>query len=124
MSEYTGEHESVAAPSQIGTSVIRTVVPMLVAAIASALVRLNIDPGPWQSLIENLVGAAVGTAYYGVVRLLETHVKPWWGWLLLKAKPPVYGAPVAPDVTSPTGYAATDESPLPTGEPVVVQAAA
>lgn len=35
-----------------------------------------------EGLITEVVLAVVITLYYAVVRLLETHVSPAWGWLL------------------------------------------
>lgn len=110
--------EPTSYPSQLGTSIIRTVVPIIVAAIVSFFARRDFDLGGYQSIISEVIGAAVATVYYGAVRILETHVKPWWGWLLLKAKPPVYGVPAQPDTNSPTKFVATFESNLPTGKPV------
>jgi hypothetical protein len=108
--------------SQILPSLIRTVVPLLVAFVTALLVKAGIDPGPYQDLLAQLAGALVATAYYAIVRVFETYVKPRIGWLLGWAKQPTYDAPAAPSTTSPTGYEATPDAPadIPAGEPVDV----
>ena len=107
--------------SQLGPSIIRTVVPLIVAGIVSQLAKRGIDAGPHQEVIAQAVGALVAAAYYGAVRLLETHVKPRLGWLLGSAKAPTYDAPAKPAPSSPTGFEATEAAPVPEGEPVVVE---
>lgn len=107
--------------SQLVPSIIRTVVPLLVALVTSWLVKLGIDPGPYQELIAQLVGGTVALAYYVAVRIFETHVRPWLGWLLGLPKQPTYDAPAAPSEQSPTGAVSTEDTPgVPEGEPVVV----
>jgi hypothetical protein len=112
--------------SQLLPSIIRTVVPMLVALVTSWLVKLGIDPGPYQDLLSQLAGGLVATLYYVAVRFFETHIKPKFGWLLGYAKQPTYDAPAAPSETSPTGYEATPDAPadIPVGEAVEVTEAA
>lgn len=107
--------------NQIGPSIIRTVVPLLVQLVVSQLAKGGIDSGPYQEILSQVVGAVVAAAYYGAVRLLETYVKPRLGWLLGSAKAPTYDAPAAPSQSSPTGYEATEAAPVPEGEPVVVE---
>ena len=107
--------------NQIGPSLIRTIVPLVVAAVVSQLAKRGIDAGPWQEFIAQAVGALVAAAYYGAVRLLEIHVKPRLGILLGSAKAPTYDAPAAPSAASPTGFEATEAAPVPEGEPVVVE---
>lgn len=107
--------------SQIGPSIIRTVVPLLVQLVVAQLAKRGVDPGPYQELIAQVIGAAVAAGYYGAVRLLETYVKPRLGWLLGSAKAPTYDAPAAPSASSPTGYEATEAATVPEGQPVVVE---
>lgn len=105
----------------LGPSVIRTVVPLLVALFTSWLVKLGIDPGPYEDLIAQLAGGLVALAYYVAVRVFEMHVAPRLGWLLGLPKQPTYDAPAAPSEQSPTGYEATPDTPgIPEGEPVDV----
>lgn len=108
-------------PSQIGTSVIRTVVPIVVAAIIGLLAKVGIDAGPWTDLIAQLIGAVAGAAYYAVARWLETHVKPKFGWLLGLPKAPTYESPAKPDEGSPSGYSATDTAPVAEDTPVTIE---
>ena len=72
----------------IGTSIVRTFVPIVVALLvrAGAKVGLDLDPG----LFLEVVTVIITTIYYVVVRLLETRVAPIWGWLLGVAKVPAY----------------------------------
>ena len=74
--------------SGVGTSIVRTVVPLVLALIvrAGAKAGLNLDPG----LFLDTVTVVVTTLYYAVVRLLESRVAPAWGWLLGVAKVPAY----------------------------------
>ena len=74
--------------SGVGTSIVRTVVPLVVALLvrAGAKAGLNLDPG----LFLDTVTVIVTTLYYAVVRVLETRVGPAWGWLLGVAKVPAY----------------------------------
>jgi len=107
--------------SQLIPSIIRTVVPLLVALVTALLVKAGIDPGPYRELIAQLVGGAVATAYYVAVRVFETYVKPRWGWLLGYAKQPTYDAPAAPSKDSPSGAVATEDTVgIPEGDPVDV----
>lgn len=72
------------------TSVIRTVVPLIVGAVASwfATKGITLDE---QILLHMRIGLELlfTTAYYGIVRLLE-HWHPNFGWLLGVAKRPIY----------------------------------
>ena len=72
----------------VGTSIVRTVVPLVIALLvrAGAKAGLNLDPG----LFLESVTVIVTTLYYAVVRTLETRVAPAWGWLLGVAKVPAY----------------------------------
>lgn len=74
----------------ISASVVRTVVPIIVAQIVALLAARGIDAGAWTEVLSQVVGALVATLYYYLARLLETYVKPRFGWLLGKAKTPTY----------------------------------
>lgn len=105
--------------TQISTSLIRTIVPMIVGwLLAQLAIRgLNIDPG----LIEQLVTWGITSAYYVAVRIFETHVAPRLGWLLGLPKQPTYDAKAAPSEDSPTGAVATEDTTgVPAGQPVAV----
>lgn len=69
-------------------SIIRTVVPIVVGLVLSAplVSGWDIDAGA----LEVVVTGAVTGAYYTVVRLLEEHVAPRFGWLLGLANRPAY----------------------------------
>lgn len=75
---------------------IRTFVPLIVGWLATLLAKygFNVDG----TLLQALVGAALGGIYYVVVRYLESH-KAQFGWLLGVAKQPSYvpGPAPAPD---------------------------
>lgn len=107
-------------PSQIRTSIIRTVVPIAVAFIVTVLAKKGIDAGPWQDVISQAVGSVAGAVYYAVARWLEVNVRPKFGWLLGKPGAPTYQSPAKPDESSPSGYSATDTAPVPEDTPVEV----
>lgn len=75
-----------AAPSEptpgLGASIIRTLVPFVVGVLAAAAARwLGVElPG---AALEEVVTVLVAGAYYTVVRLLEEHVSPLFGRVLL-----------------------------------------
>ena len=73
------------------TSIIRTGVPYLVGFLVTWLIRQGwvSDSSVAQPLTE-LLTFVIGTAYYLVVRALETVV-PGLGWLLGVPAQPVYG---------------------------------
>lgn len=79
----------------IGVSVIRTIVPVVVGGLLAALAEAGLDLP--EGLATEVVTTVVITLYYAVVRLLEEHVAPAWGWLLGYARPPKYDSlgPVA-----------------------------
>lgn len=76
------------AVTSIGTSVVRTIVPAAVGTVvaAAASAGFDLDPGT----IQNALALVVTTAYYAVVRTLETRLGPAYGWLLGVAKQPTY----------------------------------
>lgn len=75
----------------IGTSIVRTVVPLIVGALISwaAKAGLELDDGA----IASALTVIVTTVYYAVVRVLEARIAPAWGWLLGVAKVPTYAPP-------------------------------
>lgn len=74
--------------SGVGTSVVRTFVPVLVGLILTGLASVNLDLP--EGLVTEVVATTIITLYYAVVRLLEEHVSPAWGWLLGVARVPKY----------------------------------
>jgi hypothetical protein len=80
-----------AVVASIGSSVVRTVVPVIVGTLLgwAARIQFDLDVG----LITEAVTVIVTTLYYVVVRLLETRVAPAWGYLLGIAKVPTYAPP-------------------------------
>lgn len=72
----------------IGLSVVRTFVPVIVGALITALTKIGANVS--SEALELLVGAVVTTAYYTMVRLLETKVTPRFGWLLGAPRTPTY----------------------------------
>lgn len=72
----------------IGTSVVRTLVPVVVGSILAGLASVGFDLP--EGLVTEVVATVIITLYYAAVRLLETHVSPAWGWLLGVAKVPQY----------------------------------
>lgn len=76
--------------TDIGASLIRTVVPLIVGAIVAFLTSHNIDTSGNEEFISQLVGALVAFLYYAAARVLETRVKPKFGWLLGKPAAPTY----------------------------------
>lgn len=74
--------------TDLGTSIIRTVVPAIVGAILTAALKLGLDLDA--GAVTSIVQVVVTAAYYAAARLLEQHVGPLWGRLLGAAKPPTY----------------------------------
>jgi hypothetical protein len=72
----------------LSASIIRTVVPLIVGALVTLVAHagLNIDTVHATELVTVVITAV----YYIVVRLLEQHISPQFGWLLGSAKTPVY----------------------------------
>ena len=94
-------------------SILRTLVPVAVGAVIGWLASAGITADPQ---LETALGAAltaVGTAaYYVVVRVLEVHVSPHFGWLL--------GSTQSPDgysVGAPPAGQADDDAPAPADAP-------
>lgn len=76
--------------TDIGASLIRTVVPLVVGAIVAFLASHQIDATKHEDFLAQLVGAGVAGLYYLAVRYLEVYVRPRFGWLLGKPGAPVY----------------------------------
>lgn len=90
----TFEKEPNRLVAGVGTSVIRTLVPVVVGSILAGLASIGLDLP--EGLVTEVVATVIITLYYAAVRLLETHVSPAWGWLLGVAKVPQYDA-LGPD---------------------------
>lgn len=75
---------------KIGASIVRTVVPAVVALLLgwAAKVGLDID----SDLLAGFLTSVILGAYYAVARYLETFVSAKWGWLLGKIGAPLYEA--------------------------------
>jgi mannose/fructose/N-acetylgalactosamine-specific phosphotransferase system component IID len=74
--------------SGVGTSIVRTLVPVVVGSILAALASVGLDLP--EGLVTEVVAAVIITLYYAAVRLLEENFSPAWGWLLGVAKVPQY----------------------------------
>jgi hypothetical protein len=74
--------------SGVGTSIVRTLVPVVVGSVLAALASVGLDLP--EGLVTEVVAAVIITLYYAAVRVLEEHVSPAWGWLLGVAKVPKY----------------------------------
>lgn len=72
-------------------SIVRTFVPMLVGGIVAVLAKIGLElDGETLAAVSAAITVGVGTAYYAVVRELETRLSPAYGWLLGKAGAPRY----------------------------------
>lgn len=72
-------------------SLVRTLVPLIVANIVGALTGFGLDLDPeFQGSLTAVLTAIFAGVYYIAVRLLETYVTPKFGWLLGLARTPVY----------------------------------
>ena len=92
----TFENEGNPLVAGIGTSVVRTVVPVVVGLILTGLAVVGFDLP--EGLVTEVVATVIITLYYAIVRWLETNVAPAWGWLLGKANAPKYD-PLGPSNT-------------------------
>jgi hypothetical protein len=90
-------------------SVVRSIVPAAVTAVVGWLAQwgITVDSTGIGGL-EAALFAFGYSAYYGAVRLLEIHVKPWFGWLL--------GHPAKPKYVPSEVKNFTDMGPVPTSE--------
>lgn len=77
--------------SDFGSSVVRTLVPVIVGAVISALLYLGVelDDGTKAALVTVTTGVVTGL-WYVIFRFLETKFSDQWGWLLGLAKQPEY----------------------------------
>lgn len=103
----------------LGPSIVRTVTTWLVGVLVTLLAKAGLDWSPSPEAMV-LVTTLVGSAWYVIFRWLETKASSNWGWALGLPKAPTYDAPAQPSEDSPTGYEATETSPVPEGEPVAV----
>ncbi len=79
--------------SAFWTSLVRTVTPIVVAAVATFLANIGIPvDDEFRAAIDGLVGVAAGALWYAIVRLVEIFIAPKFGWLLGIAKAPEYEA--------------------------------
>ena len=94
-------------------SILRTLVPVAVGAVIGWLASAGITADPQLEAALGAALTAVGTAaYYVVVRVLEVHVSPHFGWLL--------GSTQSPDgysVGAPPAGQADDGAPAPADAP-------
>lgn len=104
--------ERKAEVAQLPPSIVRTVVPYIVGAVAAQLARIGLHYD--DATINVIVTVAVSSAYYAAVRYLET-LRPKFGWLLGLAKPPLYphAIDVAPVDVRPGGPALPPAPPAP-----------
>jgi hypothetical protein len=77
--------------TSIGTSVVRTVTPVVAGAILTGALELGVDLP--DGVISTAVATVVTTVYYAGARFLEERVGPAWGWLLGYARAPKYTPP-------------------------------
>jgi hypothetical protein len=74
--------------SDIFTSVVRTVVPVVVGLLLTLAAKAGLDFD--DGAVTHIVTVAVTGVYYGVVRWAETNFGGQIGWLLGFAKKPTY----------------------------------
>lgn len=72
----------------LSASIVRTVVPLIVGALVTLVAHSGLNLDTVQAT--ELVTVVVTAVYYILVRVLEQHVSPNFGWLLGAAKTPVY----------------------------------
>lgn len=96
-------------------SVIRTTIPLLVGLLISGLIAIGWHPSDTDQAnlaaqVSAVLTVVITALYYAIVRILETHVSPKFGWLLGLAKQPDYGTtPVTvPGVIVPPAGGAAD----------------
>ena len=75
--------------SDLQTSIVRTVVPMLVGVILTAAARVGLDLD--DAAVTSIATAVVSAAYYAAARWLESR-RASLGWLLGKPTAPSYPA--------------------------------
>lgn len=84
MTSYQTDNNPVGA---LGASIVRTVVPAIMALLITAGLRVGVEI---PESIEGVITTVVMALYYALVRLLETRIGPAWGWLLGYARIPSY----------------------------------
>ena len=107
-----------AGPPQLTPSIIRTVVPIIVAQVVAYAAGRGLDLGQWRGILEQVIGAAAGGLYYAGVRILEVKIRPRFGWLLGTPKAPTYEATAKKDPSSPTDESAGPAADVQEGTPV------
>lgn len=84
-----------AAFSGLWTSIVRTVVPLAVAAIVTWLTNLGLPvDAEFSAAISGALGTLAAVVFYVLVRVGE-RLAPKLGWLLGSPKQPVYATPEA-----------------------------
>lgn len=78
------------SPPELLISLLRTVVPFIVAWAITQAARIGLDLSASSVPLEQLVTLLVAAVYYYAVRWLETHRSSKWGRLLGAAKRPLY----------------------------------
>lgn len=83
--------------SALWASIVRTIVPLAVGGVLSWVVSLGIPVDPeFEGALTALLTLVLGGLYHLIVRVLEVHVSPRFGWLLgLAQQPVVYAKPDA-----------------------------
>lgn len=101
----------------LSASIIRTVVPLIVGALVTLVAHAGLNINTVQAT--ELVTVVITAVYYIVVRLLEQHVSPSFGWLLGAAKTPVYVASTDDSTADADAYSTPSPvaSDAPTGTP-------
>ena len=90
--------------SGLWNSFIRTVIPIIVAAIVAGLIKIGIPvDDTFADAIAGFLGAIAGALYYLIIRVVE-RIKPKLSVLLGSVKQPVY---VVPEATSAVEKVAT-----------------
>jgi hypothetical protein len=74
----------VDSTSDLETSLVRTLIPVIVGAVAGWLAHHGIH----EPLV--LITSVITYAYYLIARILEHYLSPKFGWLLGAAKAPAY----------------------------------
>lgn len=75
----------------LGTSLIRTFVPLAAGYVISLLVLAGVDIGSdGKVALTSFLTALFTGLYYALFRFLEVHFGSQWGWLLGLAKSATY----------------------------------
>lgn len=94
--------QTTPTPSPVVTATVRTITPVIVAALVYALAKANIkiDNTLVSVVVNSVVSAVAATGYKFAVSWLETVKSSKWGRLFFIAKAPVY--PPTPTPVEPT----------------------